>query len=201
VPQVVKPQPVQPRLCAQLVPPAVDIASLGRTTVRTEVSVFGFTNCKAPPVRCNARCTCSLPRFQVNVVPAQPEQFAAEPAWADLGACARQPVHRPRTGRRILDAGCGSGPLFAALRDRGAIVTGIDKSAGMLDVARRRLGEDADLRVAELGRPLPSPTTRSTTSRRPWSCTTWRTGGRPSPSCGACSSPAVASSCQLTIPL
>jgi hypothetical protein len=24
-------------------------------------------------------------------------------------------------GRRILDAGCGSGPLFAALRDRGAI--------------------------------------------------------------------------------
>ena len=26
-------------------------------------------------------------------------------------------------GRRILDAGCGSGPLFAALRDRGATVT------------------------------------------------------------------------------
>jgi SAM-dependent methyltransferase len=60
-------------------------------------------------------------------------------------------------GRRILDAGCGSGPLFAALRDRGAIVTGIDKSAGMLEVARRRLGEDAELRVAELGRPLPFP--------------------------------------------
>ena len=35
-------------------------------------------------------------------------------------------------GRRILDAGCGSGPLSAALRDRGAIVTGFDKSAGML---------------------------------------------------------------------
>jgi hypothetical protein len=31
------------------------------------------------------------------------------------------------TGRRILDAGGGSGPLLAALRDRGAIVTGIDK--------------------------------------------------------------------------
>ena len=44
------------------------------------------------------------------------------------------------TGRRILDAGCGSGPLFAALRDRGAIVTGIDASSGMLEVARRRLG-------------------------------------------------------------
>ena len=38
-------------------------------------------------------------------------------------------------GRRILDAGCGSGPLFAALRDRGAIVTGFDKSAGMLEQA------------------------------------------------------------------
>jgi 2-polyprenyl-3-methyl-5-hydroxy-6-metoxy-1,4-benzoquinol methylase len=34
-------------------------------------------------------------------------------------------------GRRILDAGCGSGPLFAALRDRGAIVAGFDKSAAM----------------------------------------------------------------------
>ena len=60
-------------------------------------------------------------------------------------------------GRRILDAGCGSGPLFAALRDRGAIVTGIDKSAGMLALARRRLGDGADLQVAELGRPLPFP--------------------------------------------
>jgi SAM-dependent methyltransferase len=60
-------------------------------------------------------------------------------------------------GRRILDAGCGSGPLFAALRDRGAIVTGIDKSAGMVELARRRLGDDADLLVAELGSPLPFP--------------------------------------------
>jgi ubiquinone/menaquinone biosynthesis C-methylase UbiE len=60
-------------------------------------------------------------------------------------------------GRRILDAGCGSGPLFAALRDRGASVTGIDKSAGMLEQARRRLGDDADLQVAELGGPLPFP--------------------------------------------
>ena len=60
-------------------------------------------------------------------------------------------------GRRVLDAGCGAGPLFAALRDRGAIVTGFDKSAGMLEIARRRLGDDADLQVAELGSPLPFP--------------------------------------------
>lgn len=61
------------------------------------------------------------------------------------------------SGRRILDAGCGSGPLSAALRDRGAIVTGIDASAGMLKLARQRLGAAADLRVADLASPLPFP--------------------------------------------
>lgn len=60
-------------------------------------------------------------------------------------------------GRRILDAGCGSGPLFAALRDRGAIVSGFDRSTGMLELARRRLGPDADLRAADLANPLPFP--------------------------------------------
>jgi SAM-dependent methyltransferase len=60
-------------------------------------------------------------------------------------------------GRRILDVGCGSGPLFAALRDRGAILAGFDSSAGMIERARRRLGDDADLRVTELGSPLPFP--------------------------------------------
>ncbi|MFI9842815.1 class I SAM-dependent methyltransferase [Nonomuraea sp. NPDC051941] len=60
-------------------------------------------------------------------------------------------------GRRILDAGCGSGPLFSELRDRGAIVTGVDASAGMLEQARQRLGADADLQVADLASPLPFP--------------------------------------------
>ncbi|MGW8783219.1 methyltransferase domain-containing protein [Streptomyces sp. NPDC055796] len=59
------------------------------------------------------------------------------------------------TGRRILDAGCGSGPLSAALRDRGAVVTGIDASAAMVALARRRLGGDAALHVAALGDRLP----------------------------------------------
>ncbi|MFI7135519.1 class I SAM-dependent methyltransferase [Nonomuraea sp. NPDC050153] len=47
------------------------------------------------------------------------------------------------------------GPLSAALRDRGAVVTGVDASAGMLAVARRRLGDDADLHVVDLRDPLP----------------------------------------------
>ncbi|WP_030729303.1 class I SAM-dependent methyltransferase [Streptomyces sp. NRRL F-2890] len=60
-------------------------------------------------------------------------------------------------GRRILDAGCGSGLLCAALRDRGALVSGFDSSAEMLELARRRLGDGADLRVTDLGGPLPYP--------------------------------------------
>jgi 2-polyprenyl-3-methyl-5-hydroxy-6-metoxy-1,4-benzoquinol methylase len=43
-------------------------------------------------------------------------------------------------GRRILDAGCGSGPLSAALRDRGAVITGIDASAGMCGVGQAAAG-------------------------------------------------------------
>ncbi|CAM5670113.1 2-methoxy-6-polyprenyl-1,4-benzoquinol methylase, mitochondrial [Streptomyces avidinii] len=60
-------------------------------------------------------------------------------------------------GRRILDAGCGAGALSAALRERGAVVTGIDASAGMLSLARRRLGDDVALHVVDLSHRLPFP--------------------------------------------
>ena len=43
------------------------------------------------------------------------------------------------------------------LRDRGAVVTGADKSAGMLALARERLGPDVPLYQADLGEPLPFP--------------------------------------------
>ena len=58
-------------------------------------------------------------------------------------------------GHRILDAGCGSCLLSAALRDRGAVVTAVDASAGMLALARRRLGDDLALHVVDLRDPLP----------------------------------------------
>ena len=58
-------------------------------------------------------------------------------------------------GRRVLDAGCGSGPLTEALQARGAVVSGFDASPAMVELARDRLGADADLRVADLSEPLP----------------------------------------------
>ena len=58
-------------------------------------------------------------------------------------------------GLKVLDAGCGSGAHAAALIARGAIVTGIDKSTGMLALARERLGDAAALVEADLAAPLP----------------------------------------------
>ena len=60
-------------------------------------------------------------------------------------------------GRRILDVGCGAGPLLAALRERGAIVTGTDSSTKMLELARQRLGDGPVLVTADLGNRLPFP--------------------------------------------
>ncbi|HEX5542436.1 MAG TPA: class I SAM-dependent methyltransferase, partial [Micromonospora sp.] len=76
--------------------------------------------------------------------------YYARPAILDLAGDV--------AGRRILDVGCGAGPVLAALRDRGAIVTGIDPSIKMLDLARKRLGDDTALHQGGLGSdPLPFP--------------------------------------------
>lgn len=40
---------------------------------------------------------------------------------------------------RVLDVGCGSGPLFAPLASRGVRVVGIDPAASMVDLARREV--------------------------------------------------------------
>ena len=57
-------------------------------------------------------------------------------------------------GRRVLDAGAPR-PLSAALSAKRVIMTGFDSSPAMLDLARQRLGAAADLRVADLSKPLP----------------------------------------------
>ncbi|MEV4546739.1 class I SAM-dependent methyltransferase [Nonomuraea wenchangensis] len=61
-------------------------------------------------------------------------------------------------GLRVLDAGCGAGAHAAELVARGADVTGVDLSAGLLALARERLGPDVPLLQADLSRPpLPFP--------------------------------------------
>ena len=101
----------------------------------------------------------SAGREQVNDYDSFAEAYAAENANSPVNAYYERPAMLALAGdvagRRILDAGCGSGPLSAALRDRGAVVTGIDASAGMLALARQRLGDDVALHVVDLNDGLP----------------------------------------------
>src|SRR3954453_1264720 len=57
-----------------------------------------------------------------------------------------------RGDETILDAGCGSGRTTQPLMERvpDGRVIGVDASASMIDAARERLGDAADLRVADL---------------------------------------------------
>lgn len=56
------------------------------------------------------------------------------------------------SGRRLLDAGCGTGSLAVEAAERGAEVVAIDVSEGLIDVARERAPEDLpiDWRVGDL---------------------------------------------------
>jgi SAM-dependent methyltransferase len=58
------------------------------------------------------------------------------------------------TGKRVLDAGCGPGVYSEWLIKRGAEVVAVDVSPKMVALARQRLGPAADVRQADLGRPL-----------------------------------------------
>ena len=49
----------------------------------------------------------------------------------------------------VADVGCGTGSLMALLREAGLKVAGVDISSKMIELARDRLGEEADLRVAD----------------------------------------------------
>ncbi|MGW0803553.1 class I SAM-dependent methyltransferase [Nonomuraea sp. NPDC002799] len=99
------------------------------------------------------------PTVQVNDYDSFAEAYSAETENNIINAHLARPAIMALVGdvagRRILDAGCGSGPLSAALRERGAVVTGVDASTGMLALARKRLGDDADLHVVDLSDRLP----------------------------------------------
>ena len=81
---------------------------------------------------------------------------AAARDWADLA----EPVQAPffeaaldalgiESGTGLLDAGCGAGLALVLAARRGAAVTGLDASAGLLAIARERLPE-ADLHEGDL---------------------------------------------------
>jgi SAM-dependent methyltransferase len=58
-------------------------------------------------------------------------------------------------GKRVLDAGCGPGVYSQWLIERGADVVALDASPKMVRFARQRLGSSADVRQANLIKPLP----------------------------------------------
>lgn len=54
-------------------------------------------------------------------------------------------------GKRVLDAGCGTGVYAEWLLDQGADVVGVDASEAMLDRATERVGDRAEFHRADLG--------------------------------------------------
>ncbi len=57
-------------------------------------------------------------------------------------------------GKRVLEVGCGSGPLTEWLVDNGAAVVACDVSATMFQIAQSRVGDRAELHLHDLGEPL-----------------------------------------------
>jgi len=58
-------------------------------------------------------------------------------------------------GKHLLDVGCGTGKSFIPMLERGWEVTACDISAGMVDLARAKVGDAVDLSVADM-RALPT---------------------------------------------
>jgi SAM-dependent methyltransferase len=81
---------------------------------------------------------------------------AAARDWARLVEPAAAPFYEAvfdaigvADGMALLDAGCGSGYALSMAAARGATVSGLDASAGLLEVARERV-PDADLHEGDL---------------------------------------------------
>jgi len=55
----------------------------------------------------------------------------------------------PREGMKVLEVGCGTGINLRLYENAGCDVFGVDLSPAMLEMARQKLGERADLRLAD----------------------------------------------------
>jgi ubiquinone/menaquinone biosynthesis C-methylase UbiE len=86
--------------------------------------------------------------YEVYADPAMAERFDAMRFSGPIGRLIAETQERqiaafltPIDGRRILDVGTGTGRAAIALAKRGGIVTAVDASAEMLEVAERRARE------------------------------------------------------------
>jgi ubiquinone/menaquinone biosynthesis C-methylase UbiE len=57
--------------------------------------------------------------------------------------------------KQVLEVGCGTGPLTEWLVGHGAEVVACDVSEAMLEIARSRIGDGAELHLHDLAEPLP----------------------------------------------
>lgn len=81
----------------------------------------------------------------------------ASQGYVAPGLAADTVVRVAGTGVTVLDAGCGTGLVGAALAERGVgVIDGVDVSPGMLERARAT-GAYRSLEPADLTRPLPTP--------------------------------------------
>jgi SAM-dependent methyltransferase len=58
------------------------------------------------------------------------------------------------SGKRVLEVGCGTGPVTEWLVEHGATVVACDVSAAMVEIARSRVGDRAELHHHDLTEPL-----------------------------------------------
>ncbi len=82
------------------------------------------------------------------------EEVRTNPYNADLEFPATTSLVPDVEGKRVLDAGCGTGVYTEWLLDRGADVVGVDVSEAMLEHARERVGDRAEFVRADLAEPM-----------------------------------------------
>ena len=58
-------------------------------------------------------------------------------------------IARPEPGMKVLEVGCGTGTNLALFAVAGCDVSGVDLSPSMLDLAKKKLGDDADLHLGD----------------------------------------------------